>query len=57
MTRWEYKFVELNPHSKLRDSEKEFERLGEEGWELAATYSVTDNGSTTSYAILKKELE
>jgi hypothetical protein len=57
MKKWEYKFVELNPPSNLIASEKEFKQLGKEGWELIATYSVTEKGSTTNLAILKKEIE
>lgn len=62
MKKWEYRFVELEPPSKQIESEKEFERLGMDGWELVATYSVTFGGNTLSearlatMAIFKKEI-
>jgi hypothetical protein len=58
MKRWEYKFVEISPLSSLIKSEREFESLGKEGWELTTTYQVTDiEGISQSIAIFKTEVE
>lgn len=47
--KWEYKVIELTYMSKT-ESEKRLNILGEEGWEVASTYSVAD-----TQVILKRQ--
>ena len=51
--RWEYKFVETKFPSAYKDSEKEFEILGKEGWELTFIITIYLH----PIAIFKRELE
>ena len=57
MKRWEYKFVDIRQSTSQDVSEKEFAQLGREGWELTATYTVTETrGGQYSIAVFKREL-
>jgi len=57
MTNWEYKFVDVHPPSSQIESEREFAKLGKEGWELTKIYTIGETGGSLHViAVFKKEL-
>jgi hypothetical protein len=58
MQRWEYKFVKVDVPSgreyKHQHDESPANRLGDQGWELVATYPVPIDGYTNHVWLLYK---
>ena len=53
MKRWEYKRLVINGKYKDKYTEKKFNQLGEEGWELVSIYTLGDDERV--FAMFRRE--